>query len=69
LFHLKLDALTLAQAIKVELAQGAAMEEDFPSILGIDEPESAVAVDSLNRSLHMASAARRGRPAARNPFS
>jgi len=35
--------------------KAGAIEEDFPSILGMDEPESSVVDDLLNCSLHVAS--------------
>ena len=52
-FHLKLDFLPFLDGFKVELLEAAAMEEDFPSILGIDEPESPFANEFLYYSLHV----------------
>ena len=43
------------ESVEVELLKTTAMEEDFPSILGVDETESSVVDDLLNCSLHVAS--------------
>ena len=59
-FHFKLDALPFLESVEVELLKTAAMEEDFPSILGMDEPESPV-VDDLLRA-YQASNIDRKRP-------
>jgi len=54
-FYLKLDALAFLESVEVELLKAAAMEEDFFSILGLDEPEPSVVDELLNCSLHVVS--------------
>src|SRR5439155_8507527 len=57
-FHVKLDLLSFHQGVKIEslkaaAVEAAAVEEDLPSIVAMDEPEPAAADDFLNRSLHI----------------
>jgi hypothetical protein len=44
--------LSFLEGFEDELLKAAAMEEDFPSVLGMNEPESSVANDFSNDSLH-----------------
>lgn len=68
-FEIKLHVVSFAETLKIEVLKAAAMEKNFLSFGGAYEPESAVADDALDCTLHGYPRLRRGEvvSASRNP--